>query len=189
MTILLFGAGGHAKGVVEILTLGATPPGAYVDPNKANWLDIPQEEDAVDWLARNAGGAIAMGIGGVTTDQLAKRLEVFKALCEKGLAPMTMIHPRACVSPDAVIDEGAIIMANAVIQPCAQIGWGAIINTGAIIEHDSIIGEGSHIAPGAIVLGQCHIGDFCMIGAGSVILPGNKVEDGTLVPAQSRHPK
>lgn len=189
MSIILIGAGGHARGVVEILTLCGTPPVAYADARKADWLDIPQEEDAVAWLSNNVGGSIAMGIGGVTPDHLAKRMDIFNALCRKGFAAEALFHPRACLSSNVEIGSGVTCMANAVIQPGAKIGSGAIINTGAIIEHDSIIGDGSHIAPGAIILGQCHIGDFCMIGAGCVILPGNKVENGTLVPSQSRYPR
>lgn len=189
MNILLVGAGGHAKGVVEVLTLCNQSLAAYADPNKAEWLDASWYQDVPTWIKLNGNGRFVMGIGGVAPDKLQKRMAIFDDICDQGLTPVTAIHPRASVSADADIQDGAIILTGAIVQPGAKIGRGAIINTGAIVEHDSIVGAGSHVAPGAIVLGQCHIGDACMVGAGAVILQGNTVETGTLVKAASRYPK
>jgi len=189
LSILLVGAGGHAKGVVEVLTLCSQSIAAYADPIKADWLDASWCQDVPTWTKLNGHDRFVMGIGGVAPDKLQKRLAIFDDICDQGLSPVTAIHPRANVSADADIQDGAIIMTGAIVQPGAIIGRGAIINTGAIIEHDSVVGAGSHVAPGAIVLGQCHIGDACMVGAGAVVLQGNTVEMGTLVKAVSRYPK
>lgn len=162
---------------------------AYADPKKVTWLNVPHEESAQDWIDRNRGGAVAMGVGGVTSEQLTQRMSLLTSLCKYGALAQTLVHPRACVSDGAKIADGVTIMANAVVQSGAKLGHGVIVNTGAIVEHDTSIGYGSHVAPGAIVLGQCQVGDVCMIGAGCVILPGAVIDSGVLIPALSRHPE
>lgn len=179
MTLVLVGAGGHAKTIVEMMTANGTPFTAYADPQPADWLDLPQvAEDAIP-----EGAAFVVGIGGVTPAALRGRLGVLDALCARGLAARDAVHPSAIVSASAALAAGAVVLAGAVIQPGAVIGRGAIVNTGAIVEHDSVVGEGAHIAPGAIVLGGCRIGACALIGAGAVVLPGGTVEGCSLVRA------
>lgn len=189
LSVILVGAGGHAKVVVEILELRGTPPVAYADPKKPVWLDLPCEEDVLDWLCRNTGGTIAMGIGGTTPEELSNRLKIIESLYHKGFRFEAVYHPSAHISCDARVGSGVTCMVNSVVQPGATLGTGTIINTGAIVEHDSEIGAGSHVAPGAIVLGQARVGNCCMIGAGSIVLPRSTIPSGTLVAAQTRYPR
>jgi sugar O-acyltransferase (sialic acid O-acetyltransferase NeuD family) len=185
---ILIGAGGHAKAVVEAIRGAGGAIVAYVDPREAAWLNAARISD--DGLAAEvaAGSTVVMGIGGVETDSLAKRLALLQTYRSAGIPFRAVIHPAAYVSPTAVLGEGAIVLAGAVVQPGVSIGPGAIINTLAVVEHDSEIGEGSHVAPGAIVLGGCRIGECCMVGAGAVILPGAMIADHSLVPAGTRYP-
>lgn len=182
MTLVLVGAGGHAKAIVEMMKANGTPFTAYADPRPAAWLDLPRIEDE----AIGAGTAFVVGLGGVTPQSLHRRLEILDGLCARGLLVRSAVHPRAIVGDSARIDAGAVVLAGAVVQPGATIARGAIVNTGAIVEHDSEIAEGAHIAPGAIVLGGCRIGACALIGAGAVVLPGARVENGALVPAATR---
>lgn len=189
MRLVLIGAGGHAKSVVEALLLRGDQVSAYVDPHPSGWSTghhICEDDPAV---VREAGDAIVMGLGGIHPDGLIRRLALLDRYLEAGLNSPHVVHPSAHVSENAVLGDGVIVLANAVIQPGAEIGRGAIINSGAIIEHDTSVGAGSHVAPGAIVLGECRTGDCAMIGAGAVILPGSTVEAETLVPAASKHPR
>ncbi len=161
---------------------------AYVDPREASWLSAKRIGEQGLTAAMEAGAKLVMGIGGVEPGGLAKRLDLVDSYRSKGMSFATTIHPAAHVSPTAMLEEGAIVLAGAVVQPEAAIGRGAIINTRAIVEHDSTIGAGSHVAPGAIVLGGCRVGSCCMIGAGAVILPGTTIADNSLVPAGARYP-
>lgn len=186
--VVLIGAGGHAKAIVEAIRGAGGAIVAYVDPREAAWLSAKQIAEQGLSSAMEAGAKLVMGIGGVEPGGLAKRLALVDTYRSTGMSFVTVIHPVAHVSPTATLEDGAIVLAGAVVQPGAAIGRGAIINTRAIVEHDSTIGAGSHVAPGAIVLGGCRVGSCCMIGAGAVILPGTTIGDDSLVPAGTRYP-
>lgn len=187
MNIVLVGAGGHAKAVVEALRASGGKVMTYVDRAPADWLDARHEES--DEAVGPSIGTLVFGLGGMTPDALADRLALFERYLSRGFAAEPIIHSAGWVSASARLGAGTVVLAGAVVQPNVQIGQAVIINSGAIVEHDSLVGDGTHVAPGAVVLGGCHIGSCCMIGAGSVILPGAKVPDATLVRAAARWPE
>lgn len=53
----------------------------------------------------------------------------------------TLIHPKAIVSPSAVVGEGSIIEAGAVICPDVKIGKGTIIMANAVVGHNAYVGD------------------------------------------------
>lgn len=182
--ILLVGAGGHAKGLVEIITARGAELIGHTGPEPSDWLQAPYlgEDEAI---TPDQGG-IVLGFGAVTTAALAKRLEKLETLADAGFALPPVVSPHAIISPSAEIGDGTHILPGALLHAASSLGQGAIVNSRAIIEHDCQIGPGSHIAPGAIILGGCKIGRACMIGAGAVILPGMEIPDETLIAANSR---
>ncbi len=186
MKLLLVGAGGHARTVVDALTDNGHEVLAYTALAPSPWLEAPYLSDD-DARPEDFEGFV-MGVGGVMGAGLATRLKLFRAYEARGFEAVTVIHSTAYVAPGAAVADGATILARAAVNPGAVIGAAAILNTGAIVEHDVRIGAGAHIAPGAIVLGAAQVGDSAMIGAGAVILPGGEVIEGDLVPALRRHP-
>lgn len=189
MNLLLVGAGGHAKAVCEAIAAAGDRVTAYADPNPAAWLDAQHIADdaAVDDYDENAG--MVIGIGGIDPSGLRRRLAVLDRYLGAGRAAPPVHHAAASVSPAAVLESGAIVLAGAVVQPGARLARGAIVNSQALLEHDCTLGAGSHVAPGAMVLGNCTIGACVMIGAGAVVLPASTVPDDTLIPALSRYPR
>ncbi len=188
MSMLLVGAGGHARAIVEALAAANSPVDTYVDPQPSRWLEahhLRYDEEAEALLKEG----FVLGFGGVSPEQLSRRYTVFRGYRERGWKPRTVVHSSAIVSASAGIGDGCIVLALAVVQPAARLAEAVIVNTGAMVEHDSSVGAGSHIAPGAIVLGDCTVGAACMIGAGAIVLQGATVPDGTLVPAGARYPK
>jgi sugar O-acyltransferase (sialic acid O-acetyltransferase NeuD family) len=185
MNVVLVGAGGHAKGVAEALELAGHVVATYVDPRPALWLDADHETD--DEAPTPAGGALVLGLGGVTPEDLRRRLALLDRYVARGFSAPPVVHPSAVVSRRGRLAPGGIVLAGAVLQPDARIGRGALVNTRAVVEHDAVVGEGAHIAPGAVVLGGASIGACCMIGAGAVVLPGAAVPAMTTVAAGTRH--
>jgi len=184
MRMVLVGAGGHARALVETIRSRGDEIAVYVDARGADWLGAPRK--ASDDEVRPQDGDIVVGIGGMAPDELVRRLALFADYRRRGFGSDALVHPTAWVSATARLGAGSVVLAGAVVQPAVTIGEAVIINTGAIVEHDSVVGDGTHVAPGAIVLGHCRIGCCCMIGAGSVILPGTEVPDHTLVGATTR---
>jgi sugar O-acyltransferase (sialic acid O-acetyltransferase NeuD family) len=181
--VVIIGAGGHAKALVEGLTARGARIVAYVDPQPAPWLDARHCKSDDEFDDREAVAVI--GIGGTNPDELARRCGIAKAWRGRGFAMPAVVHPSAVVSKMARIEDAAQIMAGATVQPGAVVGGMAIVNTGAIVEHDARIGEGTHVAPGAVVLGAAKVGGATMIGSNAVVLPGAAVPDRTLVRAAS----
>ncbi len=99
------------------------------------------------------------------------RLKLHDGLVQAGLTPVTVVHPTAWVASNAVVGEGAQIMAGAIVQAEARVGRQCIINTNASVDHEVILGEGSEVAPGATVCGSVKVGMNAWICAGAVVVP------------------
>jgi sugar O-acyltransferase (sialic acid O-acetyltransferase NeuD family) len=186
--LVLVGAGGHARALVEALAARGAAISAYVDRAACAWLEGVRRFESDDASEGHRAEGFVLGIGAVNPDGLARRLDLFRRYAARGWSAPAVAHPASVISGSAVLGEGSHILAAAVVQPGAVIGAAAIVNTGAIVEHDSAVGEGSHVAPGAIVLGGVRIGACAMIGAGAVVLQGASVPDRALVPANTRYP-
>lgn len=171
--LLLIGAGGHAKVVIE--SVQAISQDCHIlladqDIKKegkkllGNILILPLK----NWSELPLQYHVAIGDN-------KKRQQLSVEAQGQGKQPFTVVHPDACVSPSASFGGGVFVAANTVIAAEAKIGEGCIINHGAIIDHDCCLGSYSHIAPNSTLSGGVTIGSGCLIGAGATILPMVKV--------------
>ena len=183
-SIVLFGAGGHAKLLAEVLRGQGGTVAAYCDPLPASWIGDATHLTEDDAATPDMGGAV-LGLGAVTPDRLKARLDFADSLRSRGFSLVTVRHDDATVSASATVDDGAQILAKAVVQPAARVGAAVILNTASIVEHDALVEDGAHIAPGAIILGGARVGRCAMVGSGAIVLPGAVVAAESLVPAGS----
>lgn len=181
--ILVLGAGGHGKAVLDLLL--AHPgwrPAAVLDaaPRTTALLGVPLrgDETLLPLLAQEGIAAAHPAIG-----DNAQRLAAAARLAAAGFALPALVHPAALIGHGARLAEGALVMARAVIGAEAEVGRLALVNTGAIVEHDCVLGEAAHVAPGAVLAGGVRIGAGALIGAGAVIRPGVAVGAGAVVAA------
>jgi len=172
MGLLVIGAGGHGKVVMDILLANQKTVLGYVDGDETTWgstrLNQPVLGAVERWRELNASGLV-MGIGSS---------RVRKTLVERlgADAPWrTAIHPSAIVAPSAQLGTGVVIAAGAIINPDAVIGDFAIINTGATVDHDCVIGSYAHIAPGTNLAGSVRIGEGTLVGVGARVIPGQTI--------------
>jgi sugar O-acyltransferase (sialic acid O-acetyltransferase NeuD family) len=168
--IIIVGAGGHAKVVLEALRRGGTEILGLVDSDREkagkSLLGAPiiGGDEAV---AEYAPGDIWLAIG---LGPISQRRKLFDAFKDHAYEFANVIHPAATIADSVQLGEGVQIMAGAIIQADARIGDNVIINTGATIDHDCVIGGHVHIAPGATLAGSVRIGAGSLVGAGSTIL-------------------
>lgn len=184
--MILYGASGHGKVVIEILEANNISIDFVVDdnPNLTELLgyEVRRNIDKYDEIIISIGSC-------QIRKKIASGLKVKKYL--------TAIHPTAILSNRATINEGTVVMQGAIIQTCVSIGKHCIINTGASVDHDCKIGDFVHVAPhatlsGGVVVGEgswigvgatvkqgIKIGAWCMIGAGAVVV--KDVPDGVTV--------
>jgi acetyltransferase EpsM len=176
----LYGAGGHAKVIIEILEKSKKEIRClYVDENydwdifeyKISGKSDIFEDRSLNWI-------VAIGNNSV------RRKITESHFLTYGIA----IDPDANVSKRAKILEGTVIMPGVSINSSTVIGRHTIINTNSSVDHDCqlddfvhispnatlcggvLIGEGTHVGAGAVVIPGINIGKWCTIGAGSVII-------------------
>jgi acetyltransferase EpsM len=189
-SLLIWGAGGHAKVVRDLATDQGWVVVGYIDRDvptpirsaTSTELNVIEGEDSLKTrllqgasLPAQASG-IALGIGNNST-----RFECGKILGSYAAPPL--IHSRAAVSPSALIGIGSVLLAAAVVNADTTIGRWAIINSGAIVEHDCRIADAAHISPGAVLTGGVSVGPLSWVGAGVVVLPGVTIGARTVIGA------
>lgn len=156
--MILYGASGHAKVIIDILEANGEKIDFIVDDN-------PSLTELVGYEVRRNTGEYDEAIVSIGSCEIRKK--VVEGL--KVGKYSTAVHPSAVVSPRATIDEGTVVMQGAIVQSCAKIGKHCIVNTGASVDHDCEIGVFVHVAPHATVLGGVKVGEGSWIGAGAVI--------------------
>lgn len=183
--LVLWGVGGHGKVVADVaIAMGTYALIAFVDDDVAR-----TGETCFSYRVEGTSAALVqLKETGYTRFLVSIGLNEVRARCfaraiELGLAPATLIHPTAVISPTVRVGEGTVIMARAVINPDTNIGRDCIINTAAVIEHDCEIGNHVHISPGAVLAGGVTVGSFVHVGAGAIVLPGAQIGEGAVVGA------
>lgn len=187
--IILLGAGGHAKVVIDNLDLSTYEIVGLIDRNKKNLYKLVNNVPVIDidenlhsYYPCKATVAF-VAIGHIGNYQI--RNAAFSKVKNIGFELHNIVHPTAVLSPSVSIGHGNLIMPNTVINADSCLGENNILNTGSIIEHDVIIGNGVHIAPGATVCGGSQIFDNVFLGAGSVVIQGIKIGHNSTIGAGS----
>jgi UDP-perosamine 4-acetyltransferase len=183
--LVLVGAGGHAKVVLEVFrAIGGFDIVGLVDPKPPSptVLGVPiLGDDAALGTLRAQGVEFAF----VALGDNRMRQKVGAQLRTLGFALPAAIHPSALISPSARIGEGVVVMASAAVGTETVIDELAILNTGAIIDHDNRLGAASHVAPGCALAGNVTVGERAFVGVGSSVRPGIRIGADAIVGAGS----
>jgi UDP-perosamine 4-acetyltransferase len=185
MDVVIVGAGGHGKVVLDILramdqhrisgfldadtTLTGTTVGGVKVLGHVNLLPKLR-------LQKIRGAIIAIGDNRV-------RASYAKLVLDAKLELINAIHPSATVSPSATLGRNIVACARATICTEAKIGDSVIANTGCIIDHECEVGAASHICPGALLAGRVRVGAGAFIGLGAKILPCLSIGDHAVIGA------
>jgi sugar O-acyltransferase (sialic acid O-acetyltransferase NeuD family) len=184
--ILIYGAGGHAKSVMEIvLQNNAHTIAGIVDDNQAltgtQVLGIPVlgTRAVLPFLVAQGVKLVANGVGGII--DIGVRVKIFELLEKAGFSFPVLIHPRATVEPSATTGEGVQVFANAYVGAEAVLQPRCMVNTNAVVSHDCEIGAYTHIAPGALLAGHVHIGERTLVGMGVTTAIGLRIGSGVRI--------
>ena len=185
-SILIVGAGGHARVVADILlrareASGSGEPLGYLDdePNLAGqrMLGLPVL-GAISEISEVDPDAALVAIG-----DNHRRAEIFNHLLELGQVIAAAIHPGAIVAPDVALGRGVMICAGAVVNTGAIVGDDVILNTGCTVDHHCRIGAHSHVAPGVHLGGNVSVGEGVLVGIGASVIPHRSLGDWAIVGA------
>lgn len=181
--IIIFGSGGHAKVVFDILLKqGKFHPIAFCSLNKAldNFLGVPHyHQDNFKALSCNKG-IVAIGDNWIrfqVVDFILRQRPEFYFI--------SALHPTAQIALDVKVGNGTVVMANSVINSSASIGSHVIINTSSSIDHDCVLMDFSSVAPGVALGGNVELGKFSAISIGSCAVHNIKIGSNTVIGAGS----
>lgn len=167
--MILIGAGGHAREVLDILAAaGLPPPEGVLDdrPEAAARLGLPHLGGFAALEAVCAGRPVAVAVG-----DTGMRAALAARLAASGALRPVLRHPAAVVSPSARIGAGAQILALAYLGAGAEVAADAIVNVAAVVGHDSVLGPAAHLAARAVLSAGASAGARTLIGNGAVVLP------------------
>lgn len=168
MRLLVVGAGGHAKVVIDAaLAAGFEIAGV-----------VGAESDAAEVL----GAPVSTSRDGITSDGFivaigdnSTRARLFAEYLADGLVPLSVVHPTAILGSDVDLGGGTFVAAGVIVNPGARIGADAILNTGCSVDHDCILGAHTHVAPQVALCGAVELGEGVLMGVGSCAAPGVSV--------------
>jgi acetyltransferase EpsM len=168
-SFLVFGAGGHAKVVIDVLLAsGCEILGCYDDDPALLGREIVQGVSV-------AGGSSSM------LAEWKKGRKVVIAIGEnrlrRRLSSLWEVDYGVVSAPSVVLGRGVKIGAGTMLLPSATvnidtfIGRHAILNTSCSIDHDCRIGDYAHVAPGCALGGTVTVGEGAFLGVGARVIP------------------
>jgi acetyltransferase EpsM len=190
--ILVYGAGGHGKAVIDLLrSLGSYRIVGVLDDDPtlsgSSLMGVPVLGGR-DQLAKLHPQGIRLAVNAVGgVGNLQVRIKVFRQLAEAGFSCPAVIHPSAVVEPSAELAAGVQIFPQSYVGSEVQAGFGTIVNSGAIVSHDCRLGPWVNISPGAILAGGVQVGSGALVGMGATINllanigPGARIGNGATV--------
>jgi len=169
--VVIIGAGGHAKVIIDILKsnpafeiIGCTD---RIGDRKVSGIPVLGDDSVLPKLYEEGIRHAIVAIGGNSL-----RHKLAKYAVEAGFELINAVSPFAYVADSVVLGCGIAIMPGAIINAEASIGNNSIINTGASIDHECNIGETCHIAPGCSISGNVTVGEGTFLGTGSKVIDG-----------------
>jgi len=163
--VILYGASGHCKVLIDILNLLGIPIEQIVDDNPAVGSVVGIPVVLSKEFTKQDNLIFAIG------DNFIRR----KLSKKTNATYFNLIHPKTTISPFSTIEKGTVVMAGAIINTDSKIGVHCIINSGALIEHDCIIGDYVHISPKVALAGNVIVGEGTQIGLGALVIQGIKI--------------
>lgn len=185
MDVVIIGAGGHGKVVLDILRAadqhrikGFLDADATLNDSQVGGIRVLGQVNLLPKLRQQKVRAAIVAIGDNRIRESYARL-----VLDAGLELINAIHPAATVSPTAVLGKNIVICAGAIVCAEARLSDSVIANTNCVIDHECQIGPATHVCPGAILGGRVRIGGGVLVGMGAKILPCLSVGDGATVGA------
>ena len=184
--LLVVGAGGHGRSVAEAAELSR-------QFEVVGFLDDSLLDAETLHGLHVLGPAASMVSHRSVCDQAivaignnAVRERLILQLVETGFELATVIHPRAFVSPSAVLGKGSVVMAGGIVGTETSLGMGVIINCGAVVDHHALVEDFGHLGVNATMAGGTRLGFGAWMQAGSALGYGVKVSPGvTIAPGEA----
>ncbi len=166
--IVLIGGGGHCHSVIDVIEqedkyeiIGIVDTKENIGKKVLDYEVIACDDD-LETIFQTCKNAL-ITVGQIETNKI--RVKIYNNLKQIGFKLPTIISPLAYVSKHSFIDEGTIIMHQALVNTNVKIGKNCIINTKALIEHDCVIGDNCHISTASVINGGVTVKENSFFGS------------------------
>jgi sugar O-acyltransferase (sialic acid O-acetyltransferase NeuD family) len=183
--IVVFGCGGHAKVVIDILEkmelyniIGIIDSYVTAGTNVYGY-EVLGDETKLAHLEAD-GGIVGIGDNFIRSNMVQKIKDI-----SKDFNFISAIHPSSIIAKGVECGEGTVVMPGAILNSDSKIGEHCIINTKASVDHDCIIEDFVSLAPGVTIGGNVNIGKHSVISIGSSVIHSVKIAEHTVIGAGS----
>lgn len=175
--VVIFGAGGHGRVVLDILAQAQSyQPIGFLDNNpqlhgrRIDGLPVLGGLNSAAKLFADGKrkAIIAIGDNGVRRN-IARDVEGI------GFELVNAVHPSARLATNVTLGKGLVIAAGALVCAHVQIGDYSILNTGCIVDHESMIGMAVHICPGVRLAGHVVAESCAFVGIGATVVQNVRI--------------
>lgn len=175
LPVIVIGAGGHAKVLIDILhrhqrkIIGCTDTNYGLTGIRVMGEEILGDDEII--LKHNPHEIhLVNGLGSI--GKTNRRQLIFEKYEKLGYVFETLVHDTAIISEEVGLAQGAQVMAGVILQSGVHVMKNALVNTGAAIDHDCHISAHAHIAPRAVLNGAVSVGLSAFVGSGAVVIQG-----------------
>jgi sugar O-acyltransferase (sialic acid O-acetyltransferase NeuD family) len=187
-SVVLFGAGGFGREVMEILKtrnkiseqwdiLGFIDENPEIHGTVINGFPVI---GGPEWLIKNNSDELLCS---VTIGDCKARQKVVAELNSIGTNFCNIIHPSVIMSDSVKIGQGVIICAGTILTVNIEIGDHVQINPNSTIFHDVVIGDYCTLTSTVKLTGNTSLGKGVYMGTGASVIPGHSVGSWSIIGA------
>ena len=168
--ILLVGGGGHCKSVIDVIEqegnyniAGIVDKKELIGQEVLGYKVIGCDDDLEELFLKYKYALVT--VGQIKSNTL--RVKLFTVLKKIGYELPVIVSPLAYVSKHAKVEEGTVVLHNALVNANATVGVNCIVNSKALIEHDATIEEHCHISTATVINGGVIVKENTFVGSNS----------------------
>ena len=170
MSVVIIGAGGHAREVLDILRArGDDADGFIVEfgfGNSGTAIHNLPILGGLEWLDRRLDVTAVCAVG---APELRRRL--VNEASRYGTTFSNAIHPSLNLTPWVEMGVGVVIAGGSTLTNEIVLGDHVHINVGCTVSHDSNLGDFATLSPGVHLAGGVTLEEGAFLGVGAVVLP------------------
>ena len=185
MRIVIAGAGGHGRVVLDILRsnhqfelAGFLDSNVGLHGSEVDGLKVLGDFSLIPQFEELDIGAAVIAIGDNRTRQ-----GYVDTFLKASVKLVNAIHPSSNVAGTARVGKNVVIAAGTNVCTHAIIEDSVILNTGCIIDHESHIYKAAHICPGVKLAGHVQVRESAFIGIGATVIQGITIGESSVVGA------
>lgn len=175
-SVVIYGAGGHARELSEQLIFENWNVSAFVDDFQNNRMvagrNVLSFRRALE-LYHSSYWFVAIG------NPRARR-ELVDRLVKHKIKLGTYISSDAIVFKSASIGLGSQVFAKSVISSDVKVGNYVIVNYGCVLSHDVEVQDFATLSPGVFIAGNVEVGKGALLGVGVSVKNGDSNEKLTI---------